>query len=195
LQSRANEVQVGGAHYKSAKNQHWDFAADNRLGYFEGQITKYIARWRRKNGVQDLKKALHFATKLMELFNEGHWTPTHHSALVNFGPFAVDNELSPEEGRVCALMGTYNCMGDLMEVKRLIMELIDEANAQFVHVNGNQTALPTEAGGATGAQKLNQLLAGKTIARVEDRDGAINFVTVGNGHPQNDPMNDPPGLR
>lgn len=63
----ANDKQVGGAHYKGAV-QHWDYAvAEFGTGYLKGQITKYVARWRKKNGVQDLEKALHFLQKLREV--------------------------------------------------------------------------------------------------------------------------------
>jgi hypothetical protein len=64
--SSANETQVAGTHYRSAI-QHWDFVAARGLGYFEGQVTKYLTRWRKKNGVQDLQKARHFLAKLLEL--------------------------------------------------------------------------------------------------------------------------------
>lgn len=64
--SPSNQRQVAGQHYNTSY-QHWDFAADARLGYFTGQITKYVFRWRRKKGVEDLEKALHFAEKLGEL--------------------------------------------------------------------------------------------------------------------------------
>jgi len=60
----ANDRQVGGKHYASAY-QHWDFVLDAKLGYFEGQITKYLSRHRKKNGLQDAEKALHFAEKLL----------------------------------------------------------------------------------------------------------------------------------
>jgi len=76
---RANASQVGGGHYK-AHIQHWDFVIANDLGYFEGQITKYITRWRKKNGVQDLLKARHFLDKLIEVA-EAEGEPT--SAYVN----------------------------------------------------------------------------------------------------------------
>ena len=62
----ANNTQVGGAHY-TAPYQHWDLVWDAHMGYFPGQITKYTARWRLKNGLQDLQKALHFAQKYSEL--------------------------------------------------------------------------------------------------------------------------------
>lgn len=67
-----NDKQVGGSHYKS-KIQHWDYVVANGLGYFEGQITKYVTRWRGKNGVEDLRKALHFLDKLIELKLKWGW--------------------------------------------------------------------------------------------------------------------------
>lgn len=62
----ANNRQVGGSHY-SSQMQHWDFVVAAGLGYFEGQITKYVARHARKNGLQDLQKARHFAQKYAEV--------------------------------------------------------------------------------------------------------------------------------
>lgn len=64
--TEANERQVGGDHYK-APIQHWDFVASNNLDYFQGQITKYVTRWKNKNGLQDLLKAQHFLQKYIEL--------------------------------------------------------------------------------------------------------------------------------
>lgn len=66
MSSTANERQVGGAHYQGKPTQHWDFALQRDLGYLEGQITKYIARWRDKNGLQDLEKDEHYLQKLIE---------------------------------------------------------------------------------------------------------------------------------
>jgi len=67
--SEANKTQVGGSHYKS-KIEHWDFVVANDLNYFEGQITKYVARARKKNGRQDLLKAKHFLEKYLEVFDQ-----------------------------------------------------------------------------------------------------------------------------
>lgn len=67
----ANATQVGGTHYKAVEYQHWDFAVDARLGYLEGQISKYVDRATRKNGRQDLEKAQHFAEKLLEVAKAG----------------------------------------------------------------------------------------------------------------------------
>ena len=62
----ANKLQVGGTHYKNKTIQPWDYIAANELGYFEGNIVKYISRWKDKGGVDDLKKAQHYLTKLIE---------------------------------------------------------------------------------------------------------------------------------
>jgi hypothetical protein len=64
----ANERQVGGEHYKTEGEQHWDRMY--RMfgpGYFVGCITKYVERYQRKNGYEDLQKAQHFLEKLIEL--------------------------------------------------------------------------------------------------------------------------------
>lgn len=67
--SDVNLKQVGGAHYKAAY-QHWDFVTDIGLEYLEGCATKYVLRWRQKNGLQDLEKARHYVEKLISLRNE-----------------------------------------------------------------------------------------------------------------------------
>lgn len=64
----ANDKQVGGSHYNDGlPMQHWDLVALFKLDYFQGNITKYIFRWRKKNGVEDLRKAMHYLEKYIEL--------------------------------------------------------------------------------------------------------------------------------
>lgn len=62
-----NQRQVGGDHYHLSPVQHWDMAWVLKLDYFQGQITKYVCRWRDKNGLEDLEKAKHFLDKYIEL--------------------------------------------------------------------------------------------------------------------------------
>ena len=65
---KANQRQVGGSHYKKeGVTEHWDVVVQHKMDYFQGQITKYVMRWREKGGVQDLKKAQHFLEKYIEL--------------------------------------------------------------------------------------------------------------------------------
>lgn len=60
-------VQEGGSHYKDMKIQPAEYIHANGLGYFEGNVVKYVSRWRAKGGLQDLKKARHYLDLLTEL--------------------------------------------------------------------------------------------------------------------------------
>ena len=62
----ANDVQIAGNHYKTKAIQPWDYIVGNNLGYLEGNIVKYVSRWKDKGGVDDLRKAQHYLTKLIE---------------------------------------------------------------------------------------------------------------------------------
>jgi hypothetical protein len=63
----ANDTQISGNHYKDKTVQPWDYIAANNLGYFEGNVVRYISRWKDKGGVDDLRKAKHYIEKLIEL--------------------------------------------------------------------------------------------------------------------------------
>ena len=59
--------QVAGNHYKDLPIQPVEYIHANALGYFEGNVIKYISRWRKKNGIADLEKAKHYVELLIEL--------------------------------------------------------------------------------------------------------------------------------
>jgi hypothetical protein len=68
----ANNKQVAGTHYANPTggSQHWDMVVEHQLNYFEGQATKYIMRCRKKNGKQDIQKAIHFLEKYLEVWEK-----------------------------------------------------------------------------------------------------------------------------
>ena len=59
--------QVSGRHYKDFKIQPVQFIHANNIGFIEGNIIKYICRWRAKGGIQDLEKVKHYVEMLIEL--------------------------------------------------------------------------------------------------------------------------------
>jgi hypothetical protein len=63
----ALDVQVGGEHYKKHKIQPIEYIHANNLPFIEGNIVKYITRWREKNGVKDLEKVKHYVDLLIQL--------------------------------------------------------------------------------------------------------------------------------
>lgn len=56
---------VSPRHYSRHAIEPWDYVAANGLGYFEGSAIKYLSRWRDKNGIEDLRKAIAFIEKLI----------------------------------------------------------------------------------------------------------------------------------
>ena len=63
----ANDEQIGGRHYIEKTIQPWDYIIANKMGYLEGNIIKYVSRYKDKNGLEDLIKAAHYLDKLIEV--------------------------------------------------------------------------------------------------------------------------------
>jgi len=66
-QTTANDLQVGGAHYKGRAIQPWDYIAGNEIPYLAGNAIKYLSRYRDKNGAEDIRKAIHYCQKILEV--------------------------------------------------------------------------------------------------------------------------------
>ena len=62
----AKDYQIGGSHYKNKGVQPIEYIMANGLGFCEGNVIKYVSRWRDKNGLDDLLKAKHYLEFLIE---------------------------------------------------------------------------------------------------------------------------------
>lgn len=72
----ALDIQISGSHYKELKIQPVEYIHANGLGYFEGNVLKYLTRWKKKNGIEDLRKARHYIDLLIEMeceFQDSGW--------------------------------------------------------------------------------------------------------------------------
>jgi len=65
-QSALNK-QVSGNHYKDKGIQPIVYIHANNLGFCEGNVVKYVTRWREKGGEADLRKAIHYLELLIQL--------------------------------------------------------------------------------------------------------------------------------
>lgn len=59
--------QIGASHYVEMAIQPIEYIIANNIPYIEGNVIKYVSRWRAKGGVQDLEKARHYIDMLIEL--------------------------------------------------------------------------------------------------------------------------------
>lgn len=57
--------QVGGSHYQLTI-QPVDYIHANKLTFLEGNVVKYVTRHRKKNGAEDVKKAIHYLQMILE---------------------------------------------------------------------------------------------------------------------------------
>lgn len=112
---RANDIQIGGEHYRTGETQHWDWAV--ALPYLEGCATKYLARWRQKGGIKDLHKARHYLQKRIE--NPIPLFPSKLSEL----PFEVD---SSRERWAILIIGNWRTIADLRLADQIIVSIIEE---------------------------------------------------------------------
>jgi hypothetical protein len=67
----AFDAQVGGSHYKDMAIQPLEYIMANGIPFAEGNVIKYVSRWRKKNGLQDLRKSLDMLEKIIEQVEAG----------------------------------------------------------------------------------------------------------------------------
>ena len=63
----AFKSQVGGTHYTVMPIQPIEFCHRNGLGACETLVVRYVSRWKRKDGIKDLRKARHILDLLIEM--------------------------------------------------------------------------------------------------------------------------------
>ena len=66
-EGNALATQVGGDHYSKLAIQPVEYINANHLTYLQGNVIKYVTRYKDKNGLQDLEKAKHYIDMLIEL--------------------------------------------------------------------------------------------------------------------------------
>tara|TARA_R100000544_G_C2179717_1_gene36266 strand:+ start:341 stop:562 length:222 start_codon:yes stop_codon:yes gene_type:complete len=57
---------ISPSYYQKGKIEVTDFIIDQQLNFIEGNIIKYVARYKDKSGIQDLRKARWYIDKLIE---------------------------------------------------------------------------------------------------------------------------------
>jgi len=64
---KATDKQIGGNHYKSFAIAPIEFISKNNLSFIQGCVIKYICRFDKKNGVEDLEKIKHYCDLQIQL--------------------------------------------------------------------------------------------------------------------------------
>ena len=57
---------INPAHYLKFSITHYDYIVENKLNWEQGNVIKYVTRYKDKNGIEDLKKAIKYLELLIE---------------------------------------------------------------------------------------------------------------------------------
>lgn len=79
--------QVGGKHYQLTI-QPVEYISKNKLSFNQGNVIKYITRHKEKNGVEDIKKVIHYT--LIEAFYS--YPPDQFEDIVNWLRNEINNK-------------------------------------------------------------------------------------------------------
>ena len=90
----ALERQVGGSHYKDLPIQPIEYILANDLPFCEGNIVKYVTRWKQKGGRQDLEKVIHYAQLLLD--------DLEPAEPISFGEAAMKAQYDASSDRIAA---------------------------------------------------------------------------------------------
>jgi len=128
----ANDKKI--KHYAS-EYQHWDLAVVIPLGYFEGCSTKYVCRWRKKGGLDDLHKAMHYLDKLIESFQHKPIARNLNRSEIQYevSRFSAANRLSIIEEEFILLLCNYKHEDDLRTARLVLEDIIDLAHEPDFH--------------------------------------------------------------
>ena len=141
----SNRKQVGGDHYGLRYVQPWDFIA-HAMGnrFLEGSAMKCLHRWTLKRNPIDIRKALHYIEKAMELARGGKlhslqaehdakWRANHHVQVdqAYFEQLFFDTHKTPYLVRdIVNRLSHWRTVNDLDQAHKAAAYLLDHAEAQ-----------------------------------------------------------------
>ena len=130
MQPLGNVQQVGGSHY-GTKFGHWDYCKLAHTPYLEGAATKYLFRWRGKNGLEDLQKGLTFLEKLMAGMTVDSTNPDQNNTkhLTELEEMFDQNNIPPTERLLMQAIFTWDTYDDLLWAERTYTSFIEEVKS------------------------------------------------------------------
>jgi len=125
----ALDIQIGGSHYRNKGIQPIELIVALNLNFIEGNIVKYITRYKEKNGVQDIMKCIHYSQLAIELKCIRYNIDVHNNyALIN--KYCDMNKLSNVQNSIIIA-----CLqNDYSQVKLLCEAMVDGFNNSEISI-------------------------------------------------------------
>lgn len=71
MKTKNNQSEVAGSHYEKLEIEPVTLFKAFNMNWFQGEIIKYVSRFKNKNGLQDLNKAFHISQIAIDLGIKG----------------------------------------------------------------------------------------------------------------------------
>lgn len=116
----ANAKQIAGEHYLTPLGgvQLWDYLIAIEAQFLEGNAAKYIFRWRKKGGLQDLQKAMHYVEKRIERPRQRTFSLTNSKPGM-FEQLLNDNNIHPADAAILDFLLHHPIKEDSQVVGRI----------------------------------------------------------------------------
>jgi hypothetical protein len=121
-----SEINKEAPPYYKSSYMHWDFAVKVGLGYLDGCSTKYVARWRGKEGLKDLRKAWNYLEKLIEVGDYGIQRKNVNID-IELQRFVEANKLTFLEHQYLFILCTYRNEAALRSARHILAKIIATA--------------------------------------------------------------------
>jgi hypothetical protein len=121
-----SEVNKEAPPYYKSSYMHWDFAIKVGLGYLDGCTTKYVTRWRGKEGLKDLQKAWNYLEKLIEVGDYG-LQRKNVNIDVELQRFVEANSLTFMESQYLFILCTFRNETALRSARQILAKIITTA--------------------------------------------------------------------
>ena len=116
----ALDEQVGGDHYKKLGIQPVELIRDINANFFQGNVIKYITRYKDKNGIKDLEKAKHYLELMKELHPNNNSSKITSYEIDSVNEYVCENKIDTDAAKIIRIVSL--CGNDKIDTA---IELID----------------------------------------------------------------------
>lgn len=141
MSNSALDKQTGGSHYKDQKIQPVEYIHANGIGFMEGSAIKYLSRHKKKNGRQDVEKALHFCELILDL---EYPNPPNKEDPLSVKPLKID--ASTEKGWLIMNISEKMMQAESCTLEYLRKELAHIHMKEEIHRGKTSEFFRTESG-------------------------------------------------
>ena len=123
----ALDAQVGGDHYKKLGIQPIELIRDINANFFQGNVIKYITRYKDKNGIKDLEKAKHYLELIEELHPNNNSSKITSYEIDKVNEYIYANKIDTDAAKIIRIVSL--CGNDKIDKAiELINNLINDYN-------------------------------------------------------------------